>query len=122
MKRYYWLALLIGAFGCATEVDDSGTESPDEQTYGLETDQSAKLPSSGAGEAVDPRSGGGDDSDPSGPTPYPWAVTDDPSGGPTPYPWQKQATTNDSSGSGSGSSSSGEANGTGQQGASSTKH
>lgn len=29
--------------------------------------------------------------DPSGPTPYPWTESDDPSGGPTPYPWDDNA-------------------------------
>lgn len=36
--------------------------------------------------------------DPSGPTPYPWLHSDDPSGGPTPYPWDEDSEQTDSTG------------------------
>ncbi|MFO0572105.1 MAG: hypothetical protein U0263_41160 [Polyangiaceae bacterium] len=58
-------------------------------------------------------------SDPSGPTPYPWLDSDDPSGGPTPYPWGGEP---DEEGATSSSGSSNSNSGASDQGSASQKN
>lgn len=110
MNRLFWLALVLGTAGCVTEVDDSGTGGSDDQAFGLEAQRVGDDQRPSGGGALDPSqvSPAAEDSDPNGPTPYPWdpALCDDPNGGPTPYPW-KDGTQGTDQSSGSGETGSG---------------
>lgn len=130
MKRQLWvlvagLALALG--GCAVASEEPGEEATDQQSAELGAESAAGGPSVGGvgSEALGrPRDlVSASSGDPSGPTPYPWATSDDPSGGPTPYPWEGEPDpadeTNDSTQT-SGSSTSG--SGATQQKTTSTHH
>jgi hypothetical protein len=119
--RLLVLGLALGIAGCAV-----GSEGPiDEQTG----EQSAELGSeTGSGTQGTPGSGTGSvgrpadlvkasSGDPSGPTPYPWQESDDPSGGPTPYPWDDD--TDDQS---DGTQPAGNTSGAGSQQTQTTNH
>ncbi|GMV16837.1 MAG: hypothetical protein AMXMBFR56_50610 [Polyangiaceae bacterium] len=97
MKRQTWIlvaGLALGLAGCAVGTEEPIDEGTGEQAaeLGADTGPGTQGTTGGPGSLGRP----GDlvttsSGDPSGPTPYPWTESDDPSGGPTPYPWDDNA-------------------------------
>lgn len=127
MKRQLWLlmaGMALGLAGCAVASEESVDEGTGEQSAELGADTGLGTPgTNGAGSGSLGRPGDlvtTGSGDPSGPTPYPWQTSDDPSGGPTPYPWDDDA--DDTDQTQDGTQPSGTAAGTGTSKTTSTNH